>query len=1514
MIKYISFIFMLLLLTGCGNGDDGLLGPPTPPVEENTIVNMTISPASTRVPVGLGVRYRAYVEFSDGSVSDVTHRLSTWSSSAPEIASVKGSKGLNGYVQGNEVGRTTITASLSVNGEVFSATTELEVTEAVIESLVVAPVSKTMPVGVTRQFVATAYLSDGTSLDVTNEDTMSWRSSDIQIATVNANGVAKGESVGSTTITASILVDGETFSADATLEVTDAVINSVVVTPASKTTPVGLTRQFVATAYFSDGSSLDVTNEDTVSWRSSDSQFVTVNANGVAKGESVGSATITASLLMDGKAFSADAVLEVTDAVIKSLVVTPTSKTTPVGLTRQFVATAYFSDGSSLDVTNEDTVSWRSSDSQFATVNINGVAKGESVGSATITASMLVDGDTFSADAVLEVTDAVIESLVVTPTSKTTPVGLTRQFVATAYFSDGTSLDVTDEDTVSWQASDRQIVTVDTHGVAEGESVGSATITASIWLDGEAISASATIEVTDAVIESLVVTPASKTTPVGLTRQFVATACMSDGTSLDVTNEDTVSWQTSDSQFVTVNTNGVAKGESVGFATITASMLVDGETISADAALEVTDAVIKSLVVTPTSKTTPVGLTRQFVATAYFSDGSSLDVTNEDTVSWQTSGSQFATVNTNGVAKGESVGFATITASILADGETLVADAVLEVTDAVIQSLVVTPTSKTTPVGLTRQFVATAYFSDGSSLDVTNEDTVSWQTSDSQFATVNTNGVAKGESVGFATITASMLADGATFTADAALEVTDAVIESLVVTPTSKTTPVGLTRQFVATAYFSDGSSLDVTNEDTVSWRSSDSQFATVNTNGVAKGELVGFATITASVLTDGKTFTADATLEVTDAVIKSLVVTPTSKTTPVGLTRQFVATAYLSDGTSLDVTNEDTVSWRSSDSRFATVNTNGVAKGESVGFATITASILADGETFSADAALEVIDAVIESLGVTPASKTTPVGLTRQFVATAYLSDGTSLDVTNEDTVSWRSSDSRFATVDTNGVAKGESVGFATITASILADGKTFTADAALEVTDAVIKSLVVTPASKTTPVGLTRQFVATAYFSDDTSLDVTNEDTVSWRSSDSQFATVDTNGVAKGESVGFATITASMSVDGETFSADAALEVTDAVIESLVVSSDSNEVPAGLTVAFTVTAYLSDGSSSDVTNDATTSWSTSDPNIATVDINGNATGQSVGNVNVIALVSTNAQTLTANANLNVISAVAVGVEIDTSSVIPLGLTSEIKVNVIYSDNKSYDVTNNAIITSSSSNIVFEKVDTVRGVRYGQANITAVYQNFDATELVKVNSGICGHDPEQEIGSQLGGGINDRLDNTKGEACLKVATGTYQENTLYFSGPPSEEFITSMGTFIVDNSSTNSMQSVARFYGPPEHPEERFATFRGDGFMIEYPSFVGSQSDRWCQTLADFSFGGRNTWRTPTRDELETLINGRNMNREFNWAAGHNWTTTVCTDERSREGFWGVNNRGSSPIGSCFYKSRNTYSSCIAD
>ncbi|HAS6480874.1 TPA: hypothetical protein GRR64_25550, partial [Vibrio parahaemolyticus] len=47
----------------------------------------------------------------------------------------------------------------------------------------------------------------------------------------SGNGIAKGVSLGTTTITASGLANGVEFSDSVTLEVTDAVVSSLVVTP-----------------------------------------------------------------------------------------------------------------------------------------------------------------------------------------------------------------------------------------------------------------------------------------------------------------------------------------------------------------------------------------------------------------------------------------------------------------------------------------------------------------------------------------------------------------------------------------------------------------------------------------------------------------------------------------------------------------------------------------------------------------------------------------------------------------------------------------------------------------------------------------------------------------------------------------------------------------------------------------------------------------------------------------------------------------------------------------------------------------------------------------------------------------------------------------------------------------------------------------------------------------------------------------------------------------------------------
>ncbi|EHH1079259.1 hypothetical protein J7I01_004999, partial [Vibrio parahaemolyticus] len=135
------------------------------------------------------------------------------------------------------------------------------------------------------------------------------------------------------------------ISGTATLTVTNAVVSSLVVTPTTDTTPIGLTKSFTATAYLSDGiSAIDVTTDPAVSWSSSDTAIATVDngANkGEAKGVSVGSATITASgITPEGKPVSGTATLNVTNAEVASLSVTPTTQSTPIGLTKSFTASA----------------------------------------------------------------------------------------------------------------------------------------------------------------------------------------------------------------------------------------------------------------------------------------------------------------------------------------------------------------------------------------------------------------------------------------------------------------------------------------------------------------------------------------------------------------------------------------------------------------------------------------------------------------------------------------------------------------------------------------------------------------------------------------------------------------------------------------------------------------------------------------------------------------------------------------------------------------------------------------------------------------------------------------------------------------------------------------------------------------------------------------------------------------------------------------------------------------------
>ncbi|MGL6295892.1 MAG: Ig-like domain-containing protein, partial [Plesiomonas sp.] len=636
---------------------------------------------------------------------------------------------------------------------------------------------------------------------------------------------------------------------------------------------------------------------------------------------------------------------------------------------------------------------------------------------------------------------------------------------------------------------------------------------------------------------ALQITPAIDSVPVGLTKSFTAIATLSDGRTLDVTNDPAISWNSTPSTVATISSNqpednGITTGVAPGTATITASLAANRTFLSATAQLTVTNAIVTALQVTPTTESVPAGLTKPFTAIATLSDGSTQDVTNDPAISWNSTPSTVATISSNqpehnGIITGVAPGTATITASLAANRTFLSATAQLTVTNAIVTALQVTPTTESVPAGLTKPFTAIATLSDGRTLDVTNDPTISWNSTPSSIATISSNqpehnGIITGVAPGTAMITASVTANRTFFSATAQLTVTNAVVTALQVTPVTESVPVGLAKPFTAIATLSDGRTQDLTNDPALSWSSSPLSVATISSNqlsnnGIATGVTTGTATITAAAYVDGTLFNATAQLEVTQAVVTALQVTPATESVPIGLTKAFTAIATLSDGSTQDVTNDPSLNWSSDALGIATIssnqpNNNGIVTGVNTGIATITASGTVNRVLISATAQLTVSNAIITALEVSPATEFVPVGLSKAFTAIATFSNGSRRDVTNDPALSWSSDAPGIATIsssqpDNNGLATGVSTGIATITASGTVNRAFFSATAQLTVIDAVVTDLEITPATESVPVGLTRRFIAIAIFSDGRMQDITDDPAISWSSTPSSVATISSN-----------------------------------------------------------------------------------------------------------------------------------------------------------------------------------------------------------------------------------------------------------------------------------------------------------------------------------------------------------------------------------------------------------------------
>jgi uncharacterized protein YjdB len=922
----------------CGDGDDE---PSEPGV---TLKSIAISPATANIAVGATQQFAVNGVYSDGKTKPVKTGV-TWTSSSTTVATINTA----GLATAVGDGTTTITAAVGK----LKATASLTVLTKALTGVQITPASASIGVGTTQQYAATANYNDGTTSDVTA--TATWASSDAAVATISATGLASGVAAGNTTISATF----EGTTGTALLSVTAKTMTKIVVTPATAEIAVGVNQPFVAMAHFNDNTTQVVTTE--VTWESSNTKVATIASNGTATGVGAGETTITAT---HSAGPSGSAKLTVKAVGPTELSVSCTDVKLAAGVTTQCKAVATMDDGSTADVTSQAT--WKSDKDTVATVSNAGLVTAKGEGKANISAEY----QGLSGSVEIEVTAAVLAAIQVTPANAVVALGTTQQYTATGVYSDATTHDITDD--VNWISSDLTVATIDGDGLATTLKAGQTTISATL----AGVTGTATLTVTGATPTSVVVSPATATTATGGTVQFTAMVHFSDGTQQNLTSA--ASWSSSNDTIATV-VGGLATGVAKGTATITATY--SGQ--SGTASLEVTDATVTSVVVSPASASIHKGGTQQFEAVAHLSDGTNTGVLTTG-VTWVSDNTSVVTINADGLATGLAVGSAHIRATYNSVQSALVP---ITVGNAVPTSLTITPPSAEIAKGTKATFTARATLSDGTVQDVTSA--ANWSSSNTAVATVD-KGVATGVEANANPVT--ILAEYQTLTATASLTVKAADLTAITISVSNAKVPVGSQITFKAIGSYTDGTSQAIS--DLVNWNQNPAGRLSFANGGTADSKLATGATVgTTSVTATLNGVTSNAlSVEVVPVLLQSISITPAiTQNKYVGETVQFNALGHFDDGSSHDITADATLTWVSSHASVTISNgTNkGRATAAAVGSANITARV---GAIVSPATQVNVLaQPTIVAIQLEPTSWETSIGGSETFWATQINQDGTS-------------------------------------------------------------------------------------------------------------------------------------------------------------------------------------------------------------------------------------------------------------------------------------------------------------------------------------------------------------------------------------------------------------------------------------------------------------------------------------------------------------------------------------------
>ena len=559
-----------------------------------TGVTLNASNVSTNLSVG---QYQLVATVTPDS-TDGVKRTVTWTSSNPSVATVDE----NGLVSFVSSGNVTIVCKTDEGGYLAMCNFTIAVP---VDSVTLNHTDEIMSIGQTLTISATVLPATATNREV------AWQSTNPKVATVDEKGVVTAVSSGTTTILC------QTTDGTAIVETCAIYVKQPITSLSLTTTEITVRKGQVFWLY----ATVQPENADnkTLTWTSSNSNIVTVDANGMVTAvESSEGAAITITCTNDDTGLYATCKVTVTQPVT-GISLNSTYQELWVGSKYAIIPTI-----EPLDAENKN-VTYVSSDESVATVDERGVVTAVSGGNCVIEVTTEECQLTAACNIVVF---EYVSSVSLDQQEMYLNVGGKAKLNATVGKETATNKNV------SFESSDGGACSVDNKGNLTGISPGNVVITATA-VDGSSVYATCVVHVVNPV-SGISVTPTSSRILIGDSVMLTANITPDNATVRNVT------WTSSDPSIATVDEQGEVVGIAAGKVKITATS-TDGNNVKGVAWVYVTSPInISSLRINSSSIYMLNGKSRQLSVIVR-------PVTNTDSYTWYSSDTGIVTVNQQGV-------------------------------------------------------------------------------------------------------------------------------------------------------------------------------------------------------------------------------------------------------------------------------------------------------------------------------------------------------------------------------------------------------------------------------------------------------------------------------------------------------------------------------------------------------------------------------------------------------------------------------------------------------------------------------------------------------------------------------------------------------------------------------------------------------------------------------------------------------------------------------------------------